>query len=162
MLRPDSDSRPAVRTVKSWWSSPPADWLRTSPFVATRTHEDAAWLAGRLLRAGFFNQVAVTGATTSTLSFTATQTANAGTYQVLVTGPGAAIISRSVTLNVTAAAVSTAASAAAARAASADHTASAATRADHASVIVSRRSTVSNMSTACRETTKRSSPSDFM
>lgn len=33
------------------------DWLKSSAFVATHRHEDAVWLAGRLLRAGFFHLV---------------------------------------------------------------------------------------------------------
>ena len=54
------------------------DWLRTSPFVATRTHEDAAWLAGRLLRAGFFNQVAALGAPTGAAARSSAGAAVAG------------------------------------------------------------------------------------
>ena len=92
-----------VPTIASQPTAPSA-----IPAGSAATLSVTASTVGTLSYQWFFNQVAVTGATTSTLSFPATQTANAGTYQVLVTGPGAAIISRSVTLNVTAAAVSTA------------------------------------------------------
>jgi hypothetical protein len=48
-----------------------------------------------------FNNVAVTGATAATLTLPSTQTSDAGTYQVVVTGAGGSTVSRTLALAVT-------------------------------------------------------------
>jgi len=56
----------------------------------------------------FFNQVALPGATSATYALPSAQTSNAGTYQVLLTGPGGSLVSRPAVLSVTTNAASTA------------------------------------------------------
>jgi outer membrane protein assembly factor BamB len=63
---------------------------------------------GALAYQWYFNQVAVAGATAATYSLTSAQTSDAGSYQVLITGPGGAIVSRALTLTVRSSAATTA------------------------------------------------------
>lgn len=56
--------------------------------------------SGALTYQWFFNQVALAGATSATLTLPSAQNSNAGSYQVLITGPGGAIVSRAVTLSI--------------------------------------------------------------
>ncbi|MCX6954354.1 MAG: S8 family serine peptidase, partial [Verrucomicrobia bacterium] len=56
---------------------------------------------GLLTYQWLFNNVAVAGATSSTLALASAQTSDAGTYQAVVTGPGGSIVSTRVTLSIT-------------------------------------------------------------
>jgi outer membrane protein assembly factor BamB len=73
----------------------PATVTAGTPVALTVTATEAVtyqWL---------FNNVAVTGATAATLTLPSTQTSDAGTYQVVVTGAGGSTVSRTLALAVT-------------------------------------------------------------
>lgn len=62
---------------------------------------------GALSYQWLFNNVALSGATSATLVLSSTQTSDAGSYQVVVTGPGGATVSTSTTLKVASSASTT-------------------------------------------------------
>ena len=92
---PTITAQPAALTSVSTGSS-------TSLSIAATT------AAGTLTYQWFFNQVAITGATSATYALSSAQTSDAGSYQVLLTGPGGSIVSRAVTLDVKSNAATTA------------------------------------------------------
>ena len=80
----------------------PASVTTGSPVTLGATASVAG--GGTLGYQWYFNTLAITGATSATLALPSAQTSDAGSYNVVVTGPGGSIISTATTLNVAAAA----------------------------------------------------------